>query len=573
MKQIIDHRDEAKSLYWQAYSIPQIAERLGVSANTLYSWRRRDEWDNTPLLKRVQERLDVQLLRLVEKGESINSHDVKLIDLFGRQLERFSRDERKAQERATRKKTPKNHFIPEQVEELRALVLDSLYEHQKRWYKQRSRRNRFILKSRQIGASWYFAREALLDALETGTNQIFLSASRAQAMNFKHFIQFLARQIGVELKGGDTIILSNGATLYFLGTSAATAQSYTGNLYFDEAFWVSNFLNLRKVAAGMASHIGLRRTYFSTPSSEEHEAYTFWTGTFYNKARPKEKQVEFDTTHKALKNGKLCGDNMWRQIVTIDDVIAQGFDKINLQEIEDENSPEDLENLYRCRFIAKGERAFDYNALIGCGVDGYNRDVWSDWNPYAPRPLGNRPVWIGYDPNGNSGKGDSAGLTVVAPPAVPGGKFRIVETIQLRGMEYEEQAEVVKALLSRYNVQHISIDGNGIGDAVHQLVVKFFPAAEKLLYSPALKRALVMKTQMVIRAGRLEYDAGFGQELVRSFMTVRKFVTPGGQISYESDRTNGSNHGDLAWACMHALINEPIGSDAGGTEDSFVEEF
>ncbi|WP_241164779.1 terminase gpP N-terminus-related DNA-binding protein, partial [Serratia marcescens] len=63
MKQIIDHRDEAKSLYWQAYSIPQIAERLGVSANTLYSWRRRDEWDNTPLLKRVQERLDVQLLR------------------------------------------------------------------------------------------------------------------------------------------------------------------------------------------------------------------------------------------------------------------------------------------------------------------------------------------------------------------------------------------------------------------------------------------------------------------------------------------------------------------------------
>ncbi|MHC9396126.1 terminase gpP N-terminus-related DNA-binding protein, partial [Serratia ureilytica] len=175
MKQIIDHRDEAKSLYWQAYSIPQIAERLGVSANTLYSWRRRDEWDNTPLLKRVQERLDVQLLRLVEKGESINSHDVKLIDLFGRQLERFSRDERKAQERATRKKTPKNHFTPEQVEELRALVLDSLYEHQKRWYKQRSRRNRFILKSRQIGASWYFAREALLDALETGTNQIFLS--------------------------------------------------------------------------------------------------------------------------------------------------------------------------------------------------------------------------------------------------------------------------------------------------------------------------------------------------------------------------------------------------------------
>ncbi|WP_258087644.1 terminase gpP N-terminus-related DNA-binding protein, partial [Xenorhabdus bovienii] len=40
-----DPRQEAKSLYWQAYSVAQIAKRLGVSANTLYSWRRRDKWD------------------------------------------------------------------------------------------------------------------------------------------------------------------------------------------------------------------------------------------------------------------------------------------------------------------------------------------------------------------------------------------------------------------------------------------------------------------------------------------------------------------------------------------------
>ncbi|MDB6372285.1 terminase family protein [Photorhabdus bodei] len=573
MKPITDPRDEAKSLYWQAYSIPQIACRLGVSANTLYSWRRRDKWDKTPPLQRIKERLDVQYLRIVEKGADITAHDAKVIDILGRQLDRFSHDEKKAQEKATQKKVPKNHFTPEQIAELRTLVLDSLYEHQHRWYRQRRQRNRFILKSRQIGASWYFAREALFDALETGTNQIFLSASRAQAMTFKRFIQFLTRQIGVELKGGDTIILSNGAVLYFLGTSAATAQSYTGNLYFDEAFWVSNFLNLRKVAAGMASHIGLRRTYFSSPSSEEHEAYPFWTGDFYNKSRPKDQRVEFNTTHEALKNGKLCGDGMWRQIVTIDDAIAKGFNLIDRDEIKGENSPEDYENLYRCRFVAKGERAFNYNALINSGVDGYNRDVWADWNPYAPRPLGNRAVWVGYDPNGGGGNGDSAGLTVIAPPAVPGGKFRVVETIQLRGMEFEEQADVIKALTTRYNVQHIGIDATGVGDAVHQLVIKFFPAAEKHIYTPTLKRALVMKAQLVIRAGRLEYDAGFGQELVRSFMTVRKFITAGGQVSYESDRTSGSNHGDLAWACMHALFNEPLGSDAGGIDDSFVEEY
>lgn len=570
MKTACDPRTEAKALYWQAYSIPQIAQRLGVKANTLYSWRRRDEWDKSTPIQRALERTDVRYLRLIEK-EDLSAHDFKTIDLLGRQLARLARDERKEQDKEKKEKTPKNHFTAEQITELRALVLDSLFEHQKRWYKQRNLRNRFILKSRQIGASWYFAREALLRALETGTNQIFLSASRAQAFQFKKFIIFLARSIGVELKGGDAIILSNGATLYFLGTSAATAQSYTGDLYFDEAFWVANFLNLRKVAAGMATQIGLRRTYFSTPSSEEHEAYKFWNGDLYNKGKPKSKQADIDLSHQALKNGAQCGDNIWRQIVTVQDVIDQGFPLIDLEEIRNENSDEDFDNLYMCKFVVAGERAFNYNALIGCGVDGYS-GIWPDWNPYAPRPLGSRPVWIGYDPNGSSDKGDSAGLVVLSPPQIPGGKFRVIERHQLRGMEFEEQAKFIERMTRIYNVQHIDIDGTGIGAAVYQLVLKFFPAAQMHVYTPAVKRQLVLKALMVIRAGRFEYDAGM-MDVVSSFMTIRKFVTQSGQTSYASDRTRGSSHGDLAWAAMHALQNEPLGNDAGSGTDSFVEEF
>ncbi|WP_041691849.1 terminase large subunit domain-containing protein [Erwinia billingiae] len=570
MKTVTDPRDEAKSLYWQAYSIPQIAQRLRLSANTIYSWRRRDAWDATTPIQRALERTDVRYLRLMAK-EDLSAHDFKTLDVLGRQLARLARDERKEKDQEKKEKTPKNHFSDEQIAELRTLVLESLFEHQKRWYKQRERRNRFILKSRQIGASWYFAREALLRALETGTNQIFLSASRAQAFQFKKFIIFLARSIGVELKGGDEIILSNGATLYFLGTSAATAQSYTGDLYFDEAFWVANFLNLRKVAAGMATHVGLRRTYFSTPSSEEHEAFEFWSGKLFNNGRDKKERADLDLSHKALKDGQLCADNIWRQIVTVQDVIDQGFPFIDLEEIQSENSPDEFDNLYRCIFVKQGERAFNYNALINCGVDGYS-GIWPDWNPYAPRPLGNRKVWIGYDPNGNSDKGDSAGLVVLAPPLVPGGKFRVVERHQLRGMEFEEQAEFIKRLIKIYDVQHIDIDGTGIGAAVHQLVVKFFPAAQMHVYTPSVKRQLVLKAQMVIRAGRFEYDAGM-MDIVSSFMTVRKFITQGGHTSYASDRKRGSSHGDLAWATMHALQNEPLGNDAGSGSDSFVEEF
>jgi isocitrate dehydrogenase len=50
-------------------------------------------------------------------------------------------------------------------------------------------------------------------------------------------------------------------------------------------------------------------------------------------------------------------------------------------------------------------------------------------------------------------------------------------------MEYEEQAKFIKEITTRYNVQHIAIDGTGIGDAVYQLVIKFFPQAVKYNYS------------------------------------------------------------------------------------------
>lgn len=48
-----------------------------------------------------------------------------------------------------------------------------------------------------------------------------------------------------------------------LGTNSRTAQSYHGNLYFDEYFWVPKFGELRKVASAMAAQKQYRQTYFS----------------------------------------------------------------------------------------------------------------------------------------------------------------------------------------------------------------------------------------------------------------------------------------------------------------------
>ncbi|EEO7833699.1 helix-turn-helix domain-containing protein [Salmonella enterica] len=576
-------RLRAKQLYWQGYPPAEIARLMGISQNTIYSWKKRDEWDETPPVARVTQSIDARLVQLTGKPDKTGG-DFKEIDLLTRQLKKLS-DGQPTDVNGTkkpRKRKLKNHFTEEQITALREKVMSSLAAHQRDWYdalavcEAADCRNRIILKSRQIGATWYFAQEALLRALRDTVeypyqrNQIFLSASRRQAYQFKGIIQKLAEEVGVELKGGDKIVLSNGAELHFLGTSAATAQSYTGHLYFDEFFWVANFIKLRKVAAAMATLTGLTRTYFSTPSSETHEAYPFWTGDRWNEKRTKSQRQSFDVSWKTLNSGLICPDKTWRQIVTIQDVIDKGWKLTRLDEIQDENSEDEFRNLYMCEFVRDGESAFSLNSLIGCGVDGY--DDWPDWKPFAPRPIGNRPVWVGYDANGSTGNGDSGALCVVVPPAVSGGKFRTIETCQVRGLEFEEQARVIEDITLKYNVQHIGIDvTGGNGDGVYQIVKKFFPAAVPYNFTMASKRALVMKMLQVMRAGRWEYDRG-ERELVTAFNAVRKTKTQGGFITYDTDRSRGVSHGDLAWANMLAVINEPLGDEDGAVK-SLVMEF
>ncbi len=415
---------------------------MGINPNTIYAWKKRDQWDETPPVQRVTQSIDARLIQLTEKQNKTGG-DFKEIDLLTRQLKKLhdGQPDVMAAGKKGRAKKLKNHFTPEQIAALREKIISRLEWHQRGWFdsltlcREAGIRNRMILKSRQIGATWYFAQEALLMALRDDVaqpyqrNQIFLSASRRQAFQFKSIIQKVAAEVDVELKGGDKIILSNGAELHFLGTSAASAQSYTGNFYFDEFFWVSRFAELRKVAGAMATLSGLRRTYFS-----------------------------------------------------------------------------------------------------------------------------------------------SGAVSVVVPPAVPGGRFRTVETRRVQGLEFEEQARVIEEFTCRYNVEHIGIDvTGGNGEAVYQIVKRFFPAAIPYTFTLSSKRSLVLKMLQIMRAGRWEYDRA-ERELVAAFNAVRKVKTPGGFITYETDRARGISHGDLAWATMLAVINEPIGGE-GENERFTVMEF
>lgn len=564
---IRDNRRQARFLYWLGWRISDIADFLGEKEKTVHSWKARDDWDLADTVERIGGALEARLVQLILK-EPKSGGDFKEIDLLHRQLERQARIQRYqgggtetelnpnlAKRNEGPKRAPKrNEFSEEDIEKLEEAFRDGCFEYQLDWYRAMNMRTRMLLKSRQIGATFYFAREALIDAILTGRNQIFLSASKAQAHQFKNYMQDFVREVlGTQLTG-DPIVLWNGAELHFLGTNFRTAQGRSGNFYFDEFFWVYGFEELNKVASGMAMQKRWRKTYFSTPSSMGHPAYRWWTGEWLNKGKPAAKHLKLDVSHDALAQGRLCEDKMWRQIVTILDAEQRGCDLFDLDELRFEYNAEQFANLLMCEFVDDGASVFPLAMLQPCMVDSWVE--WGeDYKPFAARPFGDRAVWVGYDP---AETGDSAGLVVVAPPLVPGGKFRVLERHQFRGMDFSAQAEAIRQVTQRYWVTYIGIDMTGMGSGVAQLVRQFFPGLTTFSYSPEVKSRLVMKAWDVIHKGRLEFDAGW-TDMASSLMAIRKTMTASGrQMTYTAGRTDETGHADLAWALFHALHNEPL---------------
>lgn len=588
MSALTDFNDDAgrltaRHLYWMGWRIARIAEFLDIPRATIDSWKKRDKWDDASPTQRVEGALEARMVQLISK-EKKTSGDFKEIDLLGRQLERLARVHKyqqsgkesdlnpniEARNAGTKRKPKKNYLSEEQIEALMTAFLDSLFAYQRHWYEAGlAQRIRNILKSRQIGATWYFAREAIVDALKTGRNKIFLSASKAQAHIFKNYIiQFVKEVTGVELKG-DPIVLDNGAELHFLGTNSKTAQGYHGDVYLDEYFWIHRFQEFRKVTSGMAMHKKWRQTYFSTPSSLGHEAYPFWSGEMFNKRRAKKDRAEFDVSHTALAGGMVCPDGQWRQIVTVEDAIAGGCDLFDLEQLRLEYSNDEFANLLMCLFVDDSQSAFPLSLVHPCMVDSL--EVWDDYRPYAPRPVGDRGVWVGYDPTGTGEDGDGAGLVVVLPARSLAERHRVIERLRLKGEDYAAQAQQIRDLQSRYRIEHVGIDVTGIGEAVAEHVAKWFPTLVRFRYDPAVKGRLVMQAQQIMRKSRLEFDAGWA-DMAQSFMAIKRELTASGrQFTYVSGRSKATGHADLAWATMHALANEPIDGPAEGAGQSIME--
>ncbi len=452
-----------------------------------------------------------------------------------------------------KRKYRKNDISALTQEDFDAFADEHLFGYQKHLRLNITQQIRNILKSRQIGATWYFAFEALENAVMTGDPQIFLSASRPQAEVFRSYIVNIAEQyFGVTLTG-NPIRLSNGAELRFLSTNSNTAQSYSGHLYVDEYFWIQNFARLNEVASAMATHDRWRTTYFSTPSSKTHQAYPFWTGEDWKRGDAKRKKVEFPTFKELRDGGRLCPDEQWRYVITMEDAIAGGFNLASIDKLRNKYNRDTFNMLYMCVFVDSDDSVFRFNELERCGVEV---SLWQDHDPTAARPFGNREVWAGFDP---ARSGDTSTFVIIAPPLYEGERFRVLATFYWQGMNWKHQANQIKALFERYNMTHIGIDITGIGSGVFEMVQGFaMRQAVAIHYGLESKTRLVLKMVDVVESQRIEWDSE-QKEIPASFLAIRRTsTTKGNSMTFVADRTQETGHADVFFAIAHAVDNEPL---------------
>ncbi|WP_296059575.1 terminase family protein [uncultured Amphritea sp.] len=581
MKYAPEIKDAAHKLYLKQYEVPEIAQQLNVPTRTLYYWIQQGKWD-AALKHEAPTNAIRRRITLLVSGEVPGDRNEQLgeierltgvLDNLQKQEERFiaaqakakaigsgeaseqpSGGEGRSKKGKQRKQNQVSHLTADDFKEkFRGL----LYDYQVKWLEAKenplTRRIRDILKSRQTGATWYFSGEAFEDACLSGDNQIFLSASRAQAEIFRAYIVGFAREwFGIKLVG-NPIVLDNGAELHFLSTNSATSQGYHGHVYVDEYFWIRDFNVLNKVASAVATHKKWRKTYFSTPSAKSHDAYPFWNmDTFNERMRKRNKPVVSFPSPKELSEGVKCGDGQWRNIVTIDDAVAGGCDLFDLAELELEYSEDEFNQLFRCMFIDDKKSVFKLKQLEKCLTDIHEQI--KSFKPNSPRPWDDRPVWVGYDPSRTT---DNATCVVLAPPSEQFPHFIVLEKHSWRGVNFQFQAKQIEAITKRYNVQHIGIDTTGIGYGVFDMVQAFYPRAQAIHYSVDVKIELVMKAISVIGAGRIIWDQSWS-DIAAGFMTIRQTSTRGGTITYAAGRTEATGHADSAWAIMHALIKEPL---------------
>lgn len=403
--------------------------------------------------------------------------------------------------------------------------------------------------SRQVGKSHGFSLKRVLRGLARSRNQIFLSAGKTQSRELMMKAETHLRALQVAASGIiETKVIfddieftqmeirvpaigagSKPFRIIGLPANPRTARGFTGDLFLDEFAMHQHDRDIWRAAFPIVSREGGELDVCSTPCGRQNMFYELGNNEIFHRT----KVTIFDAVAKGcphdpevLRKGVTHEDD-WRQ-----EYLCEFLDEVTafltyelIQEAEDVELPRELD------LAALKDRRGD----VVVGVDiGRKRD-----------------------------------LTVVWPFEVVDRTLRSLGLIEMVGLPFREQREVIFSVLGNRCVRRACIDASGLGMQLAEECVDRFGGhtVEACTLTAQFKEqaASRMRNKFLDKLIRIPVDTQIRNDL----HSVRKSVTAAGNVRLEAPREDGS-HADRFWAC--ALACNAAAEDSGPREAIFGGE-
>ena len=408
-----------------------------------------------------------------------------------------------------------------------------LYDYQKRWV---TDDNRFKvgLWCRQSGKSFAISLEAVLNATETASNWVMLSAGERQSKELMEKVKMHTEAMALAASKieedffADTVtkqlmvVLPNRARLIGLPANPDTARGFSANVILDEfAFHKDS----HKIWTALYPTItrGYKLRVVSTPQGKSNQYYKLWTGdNGYGK--------HFADIYTAVKEGLPINPFELRKGLDDDEAWAQE---------------------YECQFLDEATAFLTYDLIAACESQESTTDL--------PESMISAPTYVGID------IGRKRDLTVIWVVQQVGDVFWTRAVIPLEKTPFPDQREFIRGLFARIRPSRVCVDYTGMGGPITEDLQRLFGSAtvEGVTFTNQTKSDLAMRTRKLAedRRVRLPIDSVIRNDL----HSVKKVVTSAGNIRFDAERTK-DGHADRFWALSLALM----ASDAGSVKPEII---
>ena len=394
-----------------------------------------------------------------------------------------------------------------------------LYPYQKKILEDKSTK-RIVNKAKQVGISWLFAAETLVECLwKPAITCLFISNSQRNANRILQYVYDLIYSMPLDfrpdLSEGESkneVRFMNRSKIISLANNPSTARGYSSNLVYVDELAHFNSPSGKEMVDAVRSSIsrGGRLTLFSTPYGTNNEFYRIWSDS-----------SDFTKFEIPWYD---CPDPIYRAYVKTEKTSVSMDPLIFDQE-------------YLCKFLGDEIAYFPHDLVLSCINNDFQ--LWGDYETSRTK----NSLFAGID------FGRVRSSTVITVIEQVGKKLFVRLIKEFSQEDYTHQLRYINGLDSRMNIFKFAVDQTGIGIRLYEeLRNSIGEKVQPVVFTPQSKERMVTNLKIAMEESSLILPDH--EKLKNQFQTFQRITTPGGTVRYKHQE---GKLDDMVWSLALAV--------------------